>query len=66
MKKLPKTMNITLKIWRQQGSKIKGHFEMIPLKNVSLHMSFIELLDTVNEQLTLESQDPIAFDNDCR
>ena len=66
MKKLPKTINITLKIWRQQGPKSKGHFEMIPLKNVSVHMSFIEVLDTVNEQLTIEGKDPIAFDNDCR
>ena len=66
MKKLPRTIDITLKIWRQQGSKSKGHFEKIPMKNVSVHMSFIELLDTVNEKLTLEGKDPIAFDNDCR
>lgn len=66
MKKLPRTIDITLKIWRQQEPKSKGHFEMIPMKNVSVHMSFIELLDTVNEKLTLEGKDPIAFDNDCR
>ena len=66
MKKLPQTINISLKIWGQQGPTRKGHFEMIPVNNVSVHMSFIELLDTVNEQLTLEGKDPIAFDNDCR
>ena len=66
MKKLPKTINITLKVWRQPGAKNKGHLETIPVRNVSVHMSFIEVLDTVNEQLTLEGKDPIAFDNDCR
>ncbi|MGD8887128.1 MAG: succinate dehydrogenase/fumarate reductase iron-sulfur subunit, partial [Desulfobacterales bacterium] len=66
MKKLPQTINLTLKVWRQQGSQDKGRFEEIPVKNVSVHMSFIELLDTVNEQLTIEGKDPIAFDNDCR
>lgn len=66
MKKLPQTINITLKVWRQQGSQDKGRFEEIPVKNVSVHMSFIELLDTVNEQLTIEGKNPIAFDNDCR
>ena len=66
MKKLPQTINITLKVWRQRGSQNNGRFEEIPVKNVSVHMSFIELLDTVNEQLTLEGKDPVAFDNDCR
>ena len=66
MKKLPKTIDITLKVWRQQGPKSEGRFTDIPVKGVSVHMSFIELLDSVNEQLTLEGKDPIAFDNDCR
>ena len=66
MKKLAKTINVTLKIWRQQGAEEKGHFETISAKNISVHMSFIEMLDTVNEQLTLDGKDPIAFDNDCR
>lgn len=66
MKKLPKTLNLTLKVWRQQGPDDKGHFETIAAQNISVHMSFIEMLDTVNEQLTLEGKDPIAFDNDCR
>ena len=66
MKKLPQTINIKLKVWRQQGPEDKGHFETLAAKNISVHMSFIEMLDTVNEQLTLEGRDPIAFDNDCR
>ena len=66
MKQLAKTINVTLKIWRQQGSEAKGHFETIATENISVHMSFIEMLDTVNEQLTLDGKDPIAFDNDCR
>jgi succinate dehydrogenase / fumarate reductase iron-sulfur subunit len=66
VKKLPKTINITLKVWRQQGPEDKGHFETLAAENISVHMSFIEMLDTVNEQLTMESREPIAFDNDCR
>ena len=53
MKKLPKTIDITLKVWRQQGPESKGLFTDIPVKGVSVHMSFIELLDSVNEQLSL-------------
>ena len=66
MKKLPKTINLTLKVWRQKGPKDRGRFETIPAKNISVHTSFLEMLDSVNEQLTLEGKDPIAFDNDCR
>jgi succinate dehydrogenase / fumarate reductase iron-sulfur subunit len=66
VKKLPQTINLTLKVWRQNGPKDRGRFETIPAKNISVHMSFLEMLDTVNEQLTLEGKDTIAFDNDCR
>ena len=66
MKKLPQTINLTLKVWRQQQSEGKGHFETVAARNISVHMSFIEMLDSVNEDLTLEGKDPIAFDNDCR
>ena len=66
MKKLPKTITLTLKVWRQKGPEDRGHFETIPAKHISVHMSFLEMLDSVNEQLTLEDKDPIAFDNDCR
>lgn len=66
MKKLPTTINLTLKVWRQKGPKDKGRFETIPAKDISIHTSFLEMLDSVNDQLTLEGKDPIAFDNDCR
>ena len=66
MKTLPKTINLTLKVWRQKGPADKGHLETIPARNISVHMSFLEMLDSVNEQLTLDGKEPIAFDNDCR
>jgi succinate dehydrogenase / fumarate reductase iron-sulfur subunit len=61
-----KTINITLKVWRQKGPKDKGRFETIPVKDVETHMSFLEMLDVVNERLALEGKEPIEFDNDCR
>jgi len=61
-----KTINITLKVWRQKGPKHKGRLESIPVKDVSTDMSFLEMLDVVNERLTLEGKEPIEFDNDCR
>lgn len=60
------TINITLKVWRQKGPRDKGRFETIQVRDVDTHMSFLEMLDVVNEKLILESKDPIAFDNDCR
>ncbi len=60
------TINITLKVWRQKGPQDKGRFETIPVQNVETHESFLEMLDQVNEKLTHEGKDPIAFDNDCR
>ncbi len=60
------TINITLKVWRQERPGDKGRFETIPVSGVDSHMSFLEMLDTVNEGLILEGRDPIAFDNDCR
>jgi succinate dehydrogenase / fumarate reductase iron-sulfur subunit len=66
VKKLPKTITLTLKVWRQNGPEDKGHFETVPAKNISVQMSFLEMLDTVNEQLAIKDKDPIAFDNDCR
>ena len=61
-----KTINITLKVWRQKGPKHKGRLETIPVMDVSMDMSFLEMLDVVNERLTLEGKEPIEFDNDCR
>ena len=61
-----KTINITLKVWRQKSSDVKGGFESYHAKNISTDMSFLEMLDVVNEQLTLDGKDTIAFDHDCR
>ena len=66
MTQVKKTINITLKVWRQKGPKHKGRLETIPVKDVSTDMSFLEMLDVVNERLTLEGKEPIEFDNDCR
>lgn len=63
---MTKTINLTLKVWRQKGPKDKGKFETYQANNISTDMSFLEMLDVVNEQLTLEGKDPIAFDHDCR
>lgn len=61
-----KTMALTLKVWRQKNPKDAGGFVTYPAKNVSPDMSFLEMLDVVNEDLAHEGQDPIAFDHDCR
>jgi succinate dehydrogenase / fumarate reductase iron-sulfur subunit len=61
-----KTINLTLKVWRQFGSEKKGHFETYRADKISTDMSFLEMLDVVNEQLTLDDKQPIAFDHDCR
>jgi len=61
-----KTINLTLKIWRQRGPEEKGRLETYPARDISTDMSFLEMLDVVNEALTLEGRDPIAFDHDCR
>lgn len=59
-------MNLTLKIWRQKGAKDKGQLETYPVKDVSPDMSFLEMLDVLNEQLVYEGQETVAFDHDCR
>ena len=61
-----KTINLELKVWRQKGPKDRGKLETYDAKEISTDMSFLEMLDVVNEQLTLEGKDPIAFDHDCR
>jgi succinate dehydrogenase / fumarate reductase iron-sulfur subunit len=60
------TINLTLKVWRQQGPGAKGRLDTYHAKNISTDMSFLEMLDAVNEQLTLDGREPIAFDHDCR
>ena len=59
-------MRITLKVWRQPGSTAAGAFETYDVPDISEEMSFLEMLDVVNEDLTARGEDPIAFDSDCR
>ncbi|MBE9487080.1 MAG: succinate dehydrogenase/fumarate reductase iron-sulfur subunit [Chloroflexi bacterium] len=59
-------MNLTLHVWRQKGPQDKGKLETYPAKDVSSDMSFLEMLDEVNDKLIKEGKDPIAFDHDCR
>ena len=59
-------MKLTLRIWRQKDTDTAGRFVTYTVDNVSGDMSFLEMLDVLNEQLTLSGDDPIAFDHDCR
>ena len=59
-------MNLTLKVWRQANSEVKGKLETYRMSEVSPDMSFLEMMDVLNEQLMVEGIDPIAFDHDCR
>lgn len=59
-------MKLTLKVWRQKDSNDKGRMETYPIDNISEHMSFLEMMDVLNEQLITEGKEPIAFDHDCR
>ena len=59
-------MRLTLNIWRQKSPVDKGQMVPYTLDNVSEHMSFLEMLDVLNETLTKTGGDPIAFDHDCR
>src|ERR1051325_11087121 len=61
-----KTMNLKLRVWRQKNQNSEGKFVEYEAKNVSPDMSFLEMLDVVNEELTERGEDPIAFDHDCR
>jgi len=59
-------INLTLKIWRQKGPEVPGDFETYAIGPISTDMSFLEMLDVLNEQLTKEGKEPVAFDHDCR
>ncbi len=59
-------MNLTLKIWRQNGPTDKGRMETYPVSDISEHMSFLEMMDVLNDQLVRDGKNPIAFDHDCR
>ncbi len=59
-------MNLTVKVWRQKNSRAQGNFENYSVKNISSEMSFLEMIDVLNEELIVEGKEPIAFDHDCR
>ncbi len=59
-------MNITLRVWRQANAEAKGEMATYQVQDVSPDMSFLEMLDLLNEQLTLDGIEPVAFDHDCR
>ncbi len=59
-------MNLTLHVWRQKNKADAGRMETFQARDVSPDMSFLEMLDVVNEGLIKEGKEPIAFDSDCR
>jgi len=59
-------MNLKLRVWRQPNATAPGRLEAYEAKDISPDISFLEMLDVVNEELTQQGQDPIAFDSDCR
>lgn len=59
-------MDLTLHVWRQKGPQDKGKLVTYPAKNVSPDMSFLEMLDEINDGLIRKGEEPIAFDHDCR
>jgi succinate dehydrogenase / fumarate reductase, iron-sulfur subunit len=63
---MSRTMNLVLNVWRQKSARVPGQFVRYEAKNVSDHMSFLEMLDVVNEELSAKGEAPIAFDHDCR
>jgi succinate dehydrogenase / fumarate reductase iron-sulfur subunit len=60
------TMNLNLKVWRQKNSKTEGRFESYQVNDISSEMSFLEMIDVLNEKLIKDGGDAIAFDHDCR
>ncbi len=59
-------MNITLRVWRQKSRDDEGRMVTYQVEDVNEDMSFLEMLDVLNEKLTLQGEEPIAFDHDCR
>jgi succinate dehydrogenase / fumarate reductase iron-sulfur subunit len=60
------SINLTLQIWRQKNNDSLGQLETHSLSGINTDMSFLEMLDVLNEKLTREGRDPVAFDHDCR
>jgi succinate dehydrogenase / fumarate reductase iron-sulfur subunit len=63
---MAKTLNVTLKVWRQNGPDDAGRFEEHAVGGISDEASFLELLDILNERLNDEGKEPVTFDHDCR
>ena len=59
-------MSVNLRIWRQKSCSSPGKFENYTVNNANPHMSFLELLDLLNEQLMKKGEQPVEFDSDCR
>jgi len=59
-------MNLTLKVWRQANADAKGKIETYQMSEVSPDMSFLEMMDVLNEELIEKGINPVAFDHDCR
>ena len=59
-------MNFTLKIWRQEGPEESGRMETYPIQDIKGDMSFLEMMDVLNDKLVRDGADPVAFDHDCR
>jgi succinate dehydrogenase / fumarate reductase iron-sulfur subunit len=59
-------MKLTLKIWRQKSPTDKGQMVTYPIDNIDGDMSFLEMMDILNEELIVKGEDPVAFDHDCR
>ena len=63
---MSKTINLTLKVWRQKNNHTQGRFETYVADHIDTDCSFLEMLDVMNERLAKEGKEPIAFDHDCR
>ena len=63
---MDKNISFTLKVWRQNGPKEKGHFDTFDMKDIPGDTSFLEMLDILNEQLIEDNKEPFVFDHDCR
>ena len=59
-------MNLTLNVWRQKSPSDKGGFKTYQLSDVNHHMSFLEMMDVLNEKLSRAGEEPVHFDHDCR
>jgi len=59
-------LNLNIKVWRQKNATSKGQFEIYPIKDISTDSSFLEMMDSLNEQLINQGKEPVSFDHDCR